>query len=88
MHGRTAGLHGEARDELIWRYAKQNGFAILSADYDFVELAHQYGYPPKVIRLESMNYPTKFAAGLLRANAVLIADFETSERSVLLLRTK
>ncbi|MDQ2842568.1 MAG: DUF5615 family PIN-like protein [Acidobacteriota bacterium] len=58
LHVRNAGIAGNAPDEIIWRYAKENGFAILTCDSDFVELANRHGPPPKVMPLESMNYRT------------------------------
>ena len=88
LHARDAGLAGETPDETIWSYAKQNGFAILTSDYDFVELSHRYGPPPKVIRLESMNYRTRMAAELIRTNAVLLTEFERSDRGILSLRSR
>ena len=43
-----AGLE-HAGDADIWAYAKQHGFAIVTKDADFAELALLRGYPPKVI---------------------------------------
>ncbi len=85
-HLQTLGFEGETPDEVIWQYAKNNGFVILTCDKDFFELAELHGPPPKVIRLESMNYRTYLAAELIRANAVLISEFEKSDRAVLNLR--
>jgi len=36
-------------DEVIWQYAKDAGYTIISADADFYELATTLGPPPKVI---------------------------------------
>lgn len=88
LHIRTAGFQGETPDETIWEYAKENGFVILSCDFDFVDLSQRYGHPPKVIRLESMNYRTRAAADLIRSNAVLIAEFEHNDSGVLVLRIR
>lgn len=87
-HIRTAGFAGETPDEVIWQYAKQNGFAILTCDYDFLGLARRYGHPPQLIHLEEMNYPTRLAAELIRAQAVAISEFEKSYRSVLSLQRR
>jgi predicted nuclease of predicted toxin-antitoxin system len=43
-------MAGETPDETIWGYAKQNGFAILTSDFDFLEFLERYGPPPKLIR--------------------------------------
>ncbi len=35
-------------DQVLWDYAKANGFAIVSQDVDFAEMAALLGSPPKV----------------------------------------
>ncbi len=80
------GLSGETPDERIWRAAKQGGFTVVTADTDFVQLSGLYGTPPKVIRLERMDYSAQIPASLIRRHAVAITEFEKSERSVLILR--
>lgn len=42
-------------DTEIWQYAKDHGFAIVTKDSDFHELALVRGAPPKVIWLRSGN---------------------------------
>ena len=74
-------------DEAIWEYATSNGFVIVTADSDFLGLAAERGGPPKVVRLENCNYRTVMVEGLLRRNAVRIADLELSPRTVLIIRT-
>lgn len=80
------GLSGETPDETIWEVARESGFTIVTADNDFLRLSAKYGAPPKVIRLERMDYSTQVAAALIRRNAVAIAEFESSKRNVLVLR--
>ena len=41
----------QAPDSAVWEYAKSNGFAIVTADADFYELATALGHPPKVVWL-------------------------------------
>jgi predicted nuclease of predicted toxin-antitoxin system len=79
------GLSGEAPDEMIWEAARKGSFTIVTADTDFVRLSARYGAPPKVIRLERMDYSTHIAASLIRRNALTIAHFEKSKRNVLVL---
>jgi predicted nuclease of predicted toxin-antitoxin system len=86
-HLQAANLVKNAPDEVIWRYAKENGFAILTADRDFLVLSARFGPPPKVIWLQSMNYRTKYAADLIQRNALRIAEFESTQSGVLLLHT-
>jgi len=39
------------KDQLLWEYAKDNGFTIITFDEDFEVLSQARGYPPKVILL-------------------------------------
>jgi predicted nuclease of predicted toxin-antitoxin system len=42
-------------DRTLWDYAKGHGFAIVTKDADFAELAAMNGHPPKVILLKFGN---------------------------------
>ena len=57
VHVTQVGLSFGTPDREIWDYAKRNGFAIITADRDFVMMANTLGHPPKVIILENCNYP-------------------------------
>jgi predicted nuclease of predicted toxin-antitoxin system len=85
-HISGVGLGGETPDEVIWEFAKENAFAIVTGDADFLRLADQRGTAPKIIRLERMDYPTKVAAELIRRYAIAIIEFEKSARAVMILR--
>jgi predicted nuclease of predicted toxin-antitoxin system len=80
------GFSGETPDQTIWEAAKSRGFTIVTADSDFIQLSTRYGAPPKVIRLEHMDYSTQVAADLIRRNAITIAEFEKSMENILVLR--
>lgn len=84
----TLGFAGETPDEVIWRFAGENGFAVLTSDRDFLAIAERLGHPPKVIRLEKMNYRTKYAVDLLQRNAIRIAEFGLNDQAVLVLRLR
>jgi predicted nuclease of predicted toxin-antitoxin system len=58
---------------------------IVTTDRDFRALLDRWGHPPKVVLLESWTYPTRIAARLLRSQAVRIAEFERSEKGLLVL---
>jgi predicted nuclease of predicted toxin-antitoxin system len=45
----------EAEDRVIWDFAKENGFTIVTQDSDFHERSILYGFPPKVIWLKVGN---------------------------------
>jgi predicted nuclease of predicted toxin-antitoxin system len=64
-----------ADDQTIWRFAARNGYALVSQDADFAEMAALYGPPPKVIWLRGGNRPTATVEALLRRHAVLIGEF-------------
>jgi predicted nuclease of predicted toxin-antitoxin system len=73
-HVRLLGL-SEAGDQVLWDYAKDNGFTIVSQDVDFAEMAALSGSPPKVIWLRAGNQSTTAVAALLRRHIDLIVAF-------------
>lgn len=85
-HVFNTGLERFTSDERIWTYAAANGFAIVTADVDFVRMAEALGPPPRVIRLENCNYGTALVEKLPRRNAIRIADLEQSDRAILIIR--
>jgi predicted nuclease of predicted toxin-antitoxin system len=85
-HISRVGLTSGTTDRQIWDYAKQNGFAIITADTDFVTMANTYGPPPKVILLENCDYPTSIAVRVISANASLLSQFERDNQALLILR--
>ena len=46
------------RDDLIWNYAGEHGFAVLSKDSDFYRMSIMKGTPPKVVWLQVGNAGT------------------------------
>lgn len=80
-------LRRDVADFVIWTYAKDHGFSVITADGDdYPPLVKRFGYPPKVVLLESWRYPTRIASDLIRGNAILIAEFEKGESGLLVLR--
>jgi predicted nuclease of predicted toxin-antitoxin system len=76
-----------ASDLNIWEHAKRNGYAIVTADYDFYQMATTFGPPPKVVWLKGCDYPTKTASRLIRNNAIRLIDFaEDPDQAVLILK--
>ena len=85
-HVRSLGL-AQAPDSEIWEFARVNGFAIVSADADFYELATTLGPPPKVVWLRGCDYPNSVAEELLRTQSIRVTDFlNDPDRSVLILK--
>src|SRR5258708_2939697 len=70
----TSGL-SEADDRQVWNHANAEGFAIVSHDVDFAEMAAPLGSPPKVIWLRTGNQSTAATSTLLRRHAELIVAF-------------
>jgi predicted nuclease of predicted toxin-antitoxin system len=74
-HVRSAGL-AEASDSTIWEYAREKGFAIVSLDADFADMAALFGPPPKVIWLRCGNQPSFVIERLLRDHAEAVLAFQ------------
>lgn len=65
----------QKRDTIIWSYALQHNFAIVTHDEDYLELSLLQGYPPKDVWLRTGNITTDDLADLLRKNAIQIQSF-------------
>ena len=86
IHVNSAGLESTP-DQVIWEYAKANGFAFLTKDRDFANLSIAWGAPPKVILLQTGNCSTTELIRLVRDNAIRFAELDIDhERSLLILR--
>lgn len=84
-HVKTLGLIN-TDDGIIWEYAKEKSFVIVSKDSDFHQRSLLYGYPPKFIFLRIGNCPTNRIVSILRNRFNTISDFNSSiSESILLL---
>jgi predicted nuclease of predicted toxin-antitoxin system len=77
VHVRDIGLI-DATDTVIWSYAQQNGFVIVSKDSDFQQRSLLGGHPPKFVWLRVGNCPTRAIEDLLRKHSTAIHRFEQS----------
>jgi predicted nuclease of predicted toxin-antitoxin system len=78
-----------ASDPVIFDWARENGCgAIISADKDFLLLAEKLGPPPKVIRIERCDFPSRIVELLIRREVIRINDFLESDRATLVLRNR
>lgn len=84
LHVSRTGLATPAPDRLIWEYARQNNFLIVTFDEDFEDLSSLYGFPPKVIILRFGNASTHQIASTLQANKPDIMAFFNSDNYGLL----
>jgi predicted nuclease of predicted toxin-antitoxin system len=73
-HVDRIGLGGGSDDE-VWRYAKDNGFMIVTKDSDFYEKSMLYGHPPKVIWIRRGNCTNRQILLLLRNKQDVVAEF-------------
>ncbi|MGA3100129.1 MAG: DUF5615 family PIN-like protein [Bryobacteraceae bacterium] len=73
-----------AGDRRILDYAAAHGFILVSTDGDFERLLSQVPGAKAVI-LRSCDYPTDVAAGVLRRNAIRIAELPGSQDRLIIL---
>ena len=74
-HVRQVGL-ASADDDLVWSYAVEHGFTIVSKDADFHERSFLFGQPPKVIWIRRGNCSTDEVLLLLQEAHAAIMQFE------------
>ena len=73
-------------DALIWFFAQQHGYTIVSKDADFHQRSLVFGHPPKLVFLRVGNCPTSRITQLLRSNYALLSTFHSdSNASILIL---
>ena len=56
----------QASDEVVWQYARENEFIIVTKDLDYNELVILRGFPPKVVWIRLGNCTTGQIEALLR----------------------
>jgi predicted nuclease of predicted toxin-antitoxin system len=84
-HVNSIGL-ASATDLVIWAYAREHDFTVVSKDDDFRSLSLVNGAPPKVIWLRTGNASTAGIEAFIRSALVKIRTFEMSpEESLLVL---
>jgi predicted nuclease of predicted toxin-antitoxin system len=84
-HVQIVGLDS-ASDHAIWEFAKTSGFVVVTKDKDFENLSVVFGAPPKVVLLQVGNCSVKGVEERLRRDAIRIAEFDTSDKALLILR--
>lgn len=85
LHVRDCGLKGFP-DEVIWEYAKNNNFTVISKDSDFYQRALLYGHPPQFIWLRIGNCNRDTLLRLITKNkAQIYAFFEAQTESLLVI---
>jgi predicted nuclease of predicted toxin-antitoxin system len=66
---------GGVSDDLVWDYAKQHEFTIVSKDSDFFDRSTVSGAPPKVIWVRLGNCSTREMERVLRSKAQAVRRF-------------
>lgn len=62
-------------DLVIWRFARENGFSIVTKDSDFYERSLVHGFPPQVIWLKCGNVSTRQVEEILLRSLDAISSF-------------
>ena len=65
-----------ASDEVVWKFAQEQGFTLVSRDADFSEMSVLRGHPPKVIWIRRGNYSTSDIEMMLREHSTAILALE------------
>lgn len=78
LHVRDVGMKA-TDDPIVWDYAKNNDFMIVSKDADMHDLSLVFGNPPKVIWLRLGNCSTRQVENLLRRDFGVIKLFYEDE---------
>jgi predicted nuclease of predicted toxin-antitoxin system len=78
---KTAGM--ENRSDLdIWRFDRQNDFAILTFDLDFFDLNTLYGSPPKIILVRTNNQTTASIEKLILQKTDTIIQYLSDPKEI------
>jgi predicted nuclease of predicted toxin-antitoxin system len=83
VHVNNTALPKPAKDTEIWKYAAENGYAIITRDSDFLNLFLAKGFPPKIILLRMGNIDRKATENILLQNKSSVLDLENSNYGLL-----
>jgi len=83
VHVRDVGMKA-TDDPIVWEYAKNNDFLIVSKDADMHDLSLVFGNPPKVVWLRLGNCSTRQVEELLRRDFDIIKLFHEDDSVSLL----
>ena|SRR3989339_1423009 len=83
-HIKSFKLEG-TNDNILWEFAKNNSFIILTKDSDFNEKSIAKGFPPKVIWIKKGNCSTKEIEKLLRNKYIEIKNFSGDDKNSILI---
>lgn len=75
----------QAEDSIIWKYAKENDFSIITKDTDFFDFVSLKGFPPKVIWIKRGNCSTHEIEKIIHSNADKISSFIKDDENGILI---
>lgn len=75
---------GNALDKVVWEYARQNDFMVVTKDADFSEMSLVSGFPPKIIWIRRGNCSTRDIEVLLRESYDAISALSDDANSGIL----
>ncbi|MFN8633968.1 MAG: DUF5615 family PIN-like protein [Chloroflexota bacterium] len=82
-HVARVGLE-RASDDVVWRYARDHGYTIVTKDSDFSDLSVLHGFPPRVVWLRIGNCSVADIEHLLRRSRTTLEAFEVESVTGLL----
>ena len=68
-----------AKDLDIWKYAKTNGYIIITKDSDFIDLLNVFGFPPKIVLLRTGNNTLRNLIDLMIKIKPQLEDLEVED---------
>lgn len=83
MHVREVGL-AKAVDSVIWQFAAEHGYTVVTKDADFRQRSFVYGAPPRVIWLSLGDATTAQIQQLLGDRVTEIAAFHADPEATFL----
>ena len=70
-------------DAVIRNFARRQGYAIVTKDFDYLDLLHQSGHPPKIVFLRFGNCSNAVLTRTLRAYAEAIGALVSGDDGLL-----
>ena len=80
IHVRQVHLHRE-NDSVIWQFARDQNYMIVTKDSDFYERGIIEGQPPKIVWIRRGNCSTKIIEELLQAHSHEIKSLEFEDET-------
>ena len=84
VHVSSVGL-ADADDDVVWAFARANGFTIVTKDSDFDQRAFLLGPPPKVVWVQLGNCTTRDVQTLLENRDGDLTAFHADDAAGLLI---